>query len=116
LDLDMRLPRVAGKIDAWLLMVVLVLLCVGLVMIYSASAFMAARAYGDASFYFQKQLLFVIMGVIVMLITMRIDYRQWRRYSIVGMVIVLPLLVIGVRFGRRAVGGSRGLHVASFLS
>jgi len=116
LDLDMRLPRVAGKIDAWLLMVVLVLLCVGLVMIYSASAFMAARAYGDASFYFQKQLLFVIMGVIVMLITMRIDYRQWRRYSIVGMVIILPLLVIVLIFGRSAFGASRWLTFGSFLS
>src|SRR6266516_3244569 len=116
LDLDMRLPRVAGKLDAWLLMVVLVLLCVGMVMIYSASAFMAARAYGDASFYFQKQLLFVIMGVIVMLITMRIDYRQWRRYSIVGMVIILPLLVIVLIFGRSAFGASRWLTFGSFLS
>src|SRR5207342_2234789 len=50
LDLDMRLPRVAGKIDSWLLTVVLALLCIGLVMVYSASAFMAVRAYGDASY------------------------------------------------------------------
>ena len=116
LDLDMRLPRVAGKIDSWLLMVVLALLCIGLVMVYSASAFMAARAYGDASYIFQKQLLFVIMGVIVMLITMRIDYRQWRRYSIVGMVIILPLLVIVLIFGRSAFGASRWLTFGSFLS
>lgn len=116
LDLDMRLPRVAGKIDSWLLMVVLALLCIGLVMVYSASAFMAVRAYGDASYIFQKQLLFVIMGVVVMLITMRIDYRQWRRFSLAGMMITLPLLIIVLRFGRSAYGASRWLTFGSFLS
>ena len=116
LDLDMRLPRVAGKIDSWLLMVVLALLCIGLVMVYSASAFMAVRTYGDASYIFQKQLLFVIMGVIVMLITMRIDYRQWRRFSLAGMMITLPLLIIVLRFGRSAYGASRWLTFGSFLS
>jgi len=116
LDLDMRLPRVAGKIDSWLLMVVLALLCIGLVMVYSASAFMAVRVYGDASYIFQKQLLFVIMGVIVMLITMRIDYRQWRRFSLAGMMITLPLLIIVLRFGRSAYGASRWLTFGSFLS
>lgn len=116
LDLDMRLPRVAGKIDSWLLVAVLVLLCIGLVMVYSASAFMAARAYGDASYFFQKQMLFVVLGVIVMLITMRIDYRQWRRYSVAGMMIILPLLIIVLLFGRSVYGASRWLTFGSFLS
>jgi cell division protein FtsW len=116
LDLDMRLPRVAGKIDSRLLMVVLALLCIGLVMVYSASAFVAARAYGDASYFFQKQLLAVILGVIVMLITMRVDYRQWRRYSLAGMLIILPLLIIVLKFGRNANGASRWLTIGSFLS
>src|SRR3989442_7360310 len=38
LELDMRLPRVAGKLDSWLLITVLALLCIGLVMVYSASS------------------------------------------------------------------------------
>jgi cell division protein FtsW len=116
LDLDMRLPRVAGKIDSRLLMVVLALLCIGLVMVFSSSSFVAARAYGDASYFFQKQLLAVILGVIVMLITMRIDYRRWRRYSIGGMLIILPLLIIVLKFGRNAYGASRWLTFGSFLS
>jgi len=116
LDLDMRLPRVAGKIDSWLLMIVLALLCIGLVMVYSASAFVGARAYGDASYFFQKQLLAVVLGVIVMLITMRVDYRQWRRYSLAGMLIILPLLIIVLKFGRNAYGASRWLTIGSFLS
>ena len=116
LELDMRLPRVAGKIDSWLLIIVLVLLCAGLVMVYSASSFMAARAYGDASYIFQKQLLMVVLGIIAMLVTMRIDYRQWRRFSLAGMVVILPLLIIVLGFGHTVYGASRWLTFGSFLS
>lgn len=116
LELNMRLPRVAGKIDSWLLIIVLALLCIGLVMVYSSSAFMAARTYGDASYFFQKQLLSVILGIIVMLVTMRVDYRQWRRFSLAGMIIILPLLVIVLKFGHAAFGASRWLTFGSFFS
>src|SRR5579884_2855481 len=37
--LEMRLPRVAGKVDSVLLVIVLALLCIGLVMVYSSSSF-----------------------------------------------------------------------------
>jgi len=116
LELDMRLPRVAGKIDSWLLIIVLALLCIGLVMVYSSSAFVAARTYGDASYFFQRQLLSVVLGLVAMLVTMRIDYRQWRRYSLISMGIVLPLLVLVLKFGRTTYGASRWLNVGSFFS
>ncbi len=116
LELDMRLPRVAGKIDSWLLIIVLALLCIGLVMVYSSSSFVAARTYGDASYYFQRQLLSVVLGLVAMLVTMRIDYRQWRRYSLIGMCIVLPLLVLVLKFGRTTYGASRWLSLGSFFS
>ena len=114
--LEMRLPRVAGKIDAWLLIIVLMLLCIGLVMVYSASSFLAERNYGDASYFFQKQLIWALLGIVVMLVTMRIDYRQWRRISLPGMIIVLPLLVIVLVAGTSAYGASRWLGFGSFFS
>lgn len=114
--LEMRLPRVAGKIDAWLLTIVLALLCVGLVMVYSASSFMSALQFGDAAAIFEKQMLWAVMGVIVMLVTMRIDYRVWRRFSLVGMAVALPLLVIVLRFGTSAYGASRWLGFGTFFS
>lgn len=116
LDLEMRMPRIAGKIDAWLLISVLVLLCIGLVMVYSASSFIAARDYGDAAYFFQRQLLSVILGVIVLFVTMRIDYRQWRRFSLVGLLLTLPLLVYVLKYGRAEYGASRWIAFGSFLS
>lgn len=115
-ELEMSLPRVAGKIDSWLLTLVLILLCIGMVMVYSASSFMAARYEGDASYYFQRELIWVILGMVALLVTMRVDYRQWRRYSLIGMVIILPLLVIVLKFGVTVYGASRWLALGSFFS
>jgi cell division protein FtsW len=115
-SLEMRLPRIAGKVDAWLLIIVLTLLCFGIIMVYSASAFQAARYQGDASYYFQRELMWTILGLVAMLLTMRVDYRHWRRFSLVGMLIILPLLVIVLKFGVNVYGASRWLALGSFFS
>jgi cell division protein FtsW len=115
-ELEMRLPRVAGKIDSWLLVIVLTLLCSGLVMVYSASSFQSSLYYGDASYYFQRQLLWVLLGIPVMLITMRVDYRRWRRVSLIGMVVVVPLLIIVLKLGTNVYGASRWLALGPFFS
>jgi cell division protein FtsW len=115
-ELEMRLPRVAGKIDAWLLIIILAMLCIGIVMVYSASAFQAARYQGDASYYFQRELMWTILGLVAMLVTLRVDYRQWRRFSLIGMLIILPLLVIVLKFGVNVYGASRWLALGSFFS
>lgn len=116
LEMETRMPRVAGKIDSWLLILVLALLCIGLVMVYSSSSFVAAHTYGDASYFFQRQMFAVILGLIVMFVTINIDYRQWRRFSLIGMAVVLPLLVIVLEYGRTAYGASRWLTLGSFFA
>ncbi|GER87280.1 hypothetical protein KDW_14420 [Dictyobacter vulcani] len=115
-SLEMLLPRVPGKPDSILLVVVLALLCIGMIMVYSASSFTSARYFGDASYYFQKQLLGMVLGVVVMLVTMRIDYRIWRRFSLLGLAIGLPLLVAVLFVGTNAYGASRWLVFGSFFS
>ncbi len=114
-QLEMSLPRVAGKIDTWLMVPVLALLCIGVVMVDSASSFLAARYTGDAGYYFQRELMWVGLGVIAMLVTMRIDYRSWRRLSLGGMIVILPLLVVVLKFGVTAYGASRWLAIGSFF-
>lgn len=115
-SLEMVLPRVAGKPDPLLLVVVLILLCIGLVMVYSASSFTAARYYGDASYFFQKQLLGATLGVIVMLVMMRVDYRLWRRFSLLGLALGVPLLALVLVVGTSAYGASRWLMIGSSIS
>ena len=115
-QLEMSLPRVAGKIDPWLLVIVLVLVCIGLVMVYSASSFIGARYYNDASYFFQKQVIWALLGVVVLFVTMRIDYRFWRRVSLIGLIITFPMLVFVLKFGTSAYGASRWIGFGSFFS
>jgi cell division protein FtsW len=112
--LEMELPRVAGPIDSWLLMIVMALLCIGLIMVYSSSSFLAAANYGDPSYFFQRQLLSGLLGIITMLITMRIDYRYWRRISLVGLAIALPLMVLVLFVGSNVYGASRWIALGPF--
>jgi cell division protein FtsW len=114
-QLEMSLPRVAGKIDPWLLIVVSALLCIGVVMVFSASAFVAVSYFGNPAYYFERELLWAGLGLVAMLVTMRVDYRFWRRISLAGMAVMLPLLVIVLRFGVVAYGASRWLAIGSFF-
>jgi cell division protein FtsW len=47
---------------------------------------------------------------------MRIDYRFWRRYSLIGMIIILPLLVVVLKFGINVYGAARWLALGPFFS
>ncbi len=115
-ELEVRLPRMVGKIDSWLLIIVLALACTGIVMVYSASSFIAARYYGDASYYLQRELMWFALGIVALLVTLRIDYRRWRHFSLLGMLIILPLLVIVLKFGVHVYGASRWIAIGSFFS
>lgn len=64
-----------------------VLNIVGLVMILSASAVNALSAYGSSWYFFQRQLLWALVGALAFVVTSRVDYRVWRKFAI-------PLLVV----------------------
>jgi cell division protein FtsW len=61
--------------DYSLLFLTLFLVCFGLVMIYSTSSYNASRDFGNPAFYLEKQASFAVLGIIVMLIVSKIDYR-----------------------------------------
>lgn len=64
-----------GFYDFSLLFVTLLLVCFGLIMIYSTSYYSAVTQKGDASYYLKRQGLMVIAGIVGMLVISRYDYR-----------------------------------------
>ena len=61
--------------DFGLLIIIIALITIGLIMILSASAPYSLRTEGDSYFYFSKQLMFAGIGLVLMFIVSKFDYR-----------------------------------------
>ena len=81
--------------DYSLLAVLIFLVCFGLVMLYSASAYSALVQHNDSMHYFKRQILFCIVGFISMYVVSRIDYHYYIKWArgIYFVAVVLMALV-----------------------
>lgn len=102
--------------DFILIIVTLLLLTIGMIMVYSASAVWASYKMGDSFFFAKRQLLFAVLGVAAMFFIMKIDYWTWRTYSKVILLICFILLILVLIPGVGLVRGEReaGLGLEHF--
>ena len=80
-----------------MILLTLLLLVIGVVMIYSASAVLASRQYGDSLFFFKRQMLWAAFGLVVLAAASRVPYEFWNRMAlplVLGTVILLGLVLI----------------------
>jgi cell division protein FtsW len=103
------------SVDRWLFTVTMLLVFVGLVMVFSASAVMARERFGSPYAFLLKQLIWASAGLIVMVITMRLDYRRYRHPALVFSFLGLTtLLLILVFFLDRSHNTHRWIHAGGF--
>jgi cell division protein FtsW len=101
--------------DGWMFTVTLVLVFVGLVMVFSASAVMAKERYGSGYTFLIKQLVWAVAGIIAMVVAMRLDYRRYKHPAVVFSVLgITTTLLISVFFLDRAHNTHRWIHWGSF--
>ena len=79
--------------DVWLFGVAVALLSAGVVMVYSASAVVAADRFHDPYFFLKKQLFWALAGAVVMLAALRSDYR-WLEKAVVPLLLVAGVLLV----------------------
>jgi cell division protein FtsW len=85
------------SVDKWLFTVILLLVFLGLIMVFSASAVMARERFGSSYSFLLRQLGWAGGGIAAMLVVMNIDYKQYRRSSIVFTFLGFTcLLLVGV--------------------
>lgn len=102
-----------GKIktypDTLIILSTLLLLGIGVVIVYSASAVLAAQKFdGDSFFYAKRQLMWAILGIISMFVMMNYDYHKLRKIAKPLLIICFIFLVAVVIPGIGSVrGGSR---------
>lgn len=96
-----------------MLIITLVLVSFGLVMMMSASTAYAYYQYGDSFYFVKDQLLFIILGVVLMLGVSRINYRVLRRFAwpLYGAGLVMLVLTL---FMPSVGGAQRWIMFAGF--
>jgi cell division protein FtsW len=104
----------APKFDLYLVAVVGLLCAIGLLIVYSASIDASFLATEDQSttYFFQRQLRNFVIGIVVLYVMARIDYRIWRRFSVWMMLVVIAALLVVLQFGDTRLAAQRALYIA----
>ncbi len=105
--------RGQGHPDSLLILLTLVLVGVGLLMIFSASAILAERRYADPAYFVKRQAAWVAIGLLVGAVMMRSDYRIWKAaaFPLTIGVLTLLALVLVPSFGTEVNGSRRWFRV-----
>ena len=111
-----RYFNVDGGIDILFFVFLMAILVIGLIMMYSAS-YVYAYQYTknhDSAFYFKRQFIWVLLGVAVMFVISRINYKTFETLFAVGGTAVSWLL-LGVALIMPAHNGThRHIYIGSF--
>lgn len=94
-------------IDKWLFIITVLLVLLGLVMVFSASAVMAKERYGSPYSFVLKQSAWALLGVVTMVVLMRVDYRRYNSPTVVFPSVAFTMLLLLATF---LVHGSHHTH------
>ena len=96
--------------DYWLLLTIMGLTIFGIVSIFSASMYNSGIS-GSPFSYFTKQLIFAIIGTILMITISNIDYRKTKQFAPLVMIGVIVMLVLVLFIGTNVNGAKRWIRV-----
>ncbi len=105
-----------SNMDFSMLVTIIILLCMGLIMVSSASSYNALSNYSNSNFYLSKQLMFAVAGVVAMFVISKIDYNIYKKLAYIGFwaSIVLMILVLVPGVGQERNGATRWLGIGDF--
>ncbi|MFH0913463.1 MAG: putative lipid II flippase FtsW [Candidatus Omnitrophota bacterium] len=97
--------------------VTFILICIGVVMIYSASSIYAWEKYKDSFFFLKRHISFLIIGTILTFLVMSTDYKRIRSWAKPALVLSFLLLILVLIPGiGREVAGARRWFRFKFIS
>jgi cell division protein FtsW len=101
--------------DKWMFLATLALICVSVVMVYSASALLAQERFQQPYLFVTKQVMWVAVGVALMYLFMRVDYRTYRNERLLwGLLAIVGVMLVAVLFSRPVNGTRRWFALGGF--
>ena len=105
------------KNDAWLVAAVTVLLTIGLVMVFSASAVVAREKYGSVLYYSRKQILWGFLSILIIFFTSRLSYTLYAKKNLPLLAVISSIcLLAGLFVAGDVVNGARRWYNLGFIS
>jgi len=100
------------SVDGWMFTVTAILVFIGLVMVFSASAVMAKERFGSAYGFLIKQLIWAVAGLATMILAMKVDYKRLKHPAVVFSLLgSTTVLLISDFFLDRTHGTHRWFHL-----
>lgn len=83
-----------GSMDIPFLAILMTIVTIGLVMLFSASYTYSYYNRGDSTQIFVRQLIFAVIGIVLMFVISRIRYEYFKLVALVGVVVSIALLLL----------------------
>ena len=103
-----------GVIDLPYLVLTLILMCFGLIMLFSASFPSAYQESGNSASYFISQAIFAGLGIVAMFLLSRLPYAIYEKLSVWIYLVAVILLLAVAGFGLVGGGAKRWLNLGLF--
>jgi cell division protein FtsW len=104
-----------GSVDLWLMFGLLGLICIGIVMVYSASVSSSYLYYGSPYYVLQREVVWVILGIGALILTSRLEYHRWQKIALpfLGCAVALLAAVLAPHFGHASHGARRWIALGA---
>ena len=106
-----ELVRVRTGVDRIFLLSVILLLCIGSVMVFSAGYSYSQTEYGDSYYLIKRQIAFAFIGILVMVVAMRCNYKIYSLFSVPMYLLAMGLLALVIVMGSVGGGAQRWLVI-----
>ncbi len=91
------------------MLIVAALVVFGLLMLYSASWDFSLVFFQSPTYIFNRQLLWLALGVIVVFVFSRLDYHIWRKLAVPVMLVTILALIVVLIIGETRLGARRSI-------
>jgi len=100
--------------DRGLIAISFILLCFGLIMVYSSSAIFIGEIKKDSFFFLKKQFLWVCISFVFFMFFLSVDYRYLQKFAWPSLGFISVLLVLLLFFGKEVRGAKRWFDLGPF--
>lgn len=100
-----------GQIDLWLLLSASLLIIIGLFSLLSASSVISFQEHGHAYHIFYKQVAFVVIGLVGLLVALLFPLEQLKKLSVLILAIAIVLLIVVLIIGEEINGSKRWINL-----